>query len=835
MNNDDKDKNLEEFEEEPLTEEELESIEEIPEEIEYLQPDEYNEETPKNSNEDKYHNSKYYKDRQEELDQKVSNAKKNANETVKSDGTNTVSKNKLDRLKDRTNLLNAQRESFGNKVNGMTSKAHEIAHPIETLKKDVKEKGQEALKSAGNKVKEETKKGTAKVIKFIISKIPIWVWLALGGAFLLFLLIILFSFVLDDDSSNIGYLYDENCELFSLKYTSLSKDEFVNPAREYIISRGANAGAFLDNLDLVYTLSVKNNVNPELVIARAYNEGFSPGDSKYNYWGLGCTNTGGYDACMSFSSFEEGLQYFIDYVSQFDSVTSLMAKYTYIGKYWYNPGGSGLGGCYYFPYIRQYMSEERAKEVEKICEDVPSKYCSKDDTTNCVLTNEEDQKAKARGSAQGMVNTRQAMFGLSPDDCRLYSASCTLYKTNDTEWANEILGDTELTMAEAGSGVAALATGISCTGTPLKNSDFDAGVLLKKLNDNSCISKNGDPKWNCKAITELAPAVSYSTTKSLAGASYTITKKQSTIEKLAESNTFILLKLKSTGYVVYNKFDGQNVVVKDPSTGNTENYSIEDISKVIVYNYKSSYDNFTQEINSTSASAIPVSVLNDSLRNKMTKKEYEELNNEIYESVISAGVGTRGALVGAAVTTIKYIAEHYNGMIPYTWGGGHSDGGIKGLNKNTSALYGIDPDWGTPIDFFASNGQLYPGFGPDCSGWVMWVFHNAGLKIGRNSAKDFTKLQGVKVHQTSGDYIAQPGDLLGQEGHITLVVGVDYNNKQYYIAHANGNSGEGAVAITPVRFNTEYYYIIETTNFINNKENRISNYETEFKERTLAF
>ena len=65
-----------------------------------------------------------------------------------------------------------------------------------------------------------------------------------------------------------------------------------------------------NNIGVVYDTSKSANVNPELVIARAMAEGNSPGVSKHNYWGMGCTNTGGLAACITYSSLQAGIKGF---------------------------------------------------------------------------------------------------------------------------------------------------------------------------------------------------------------------------------------------------------------------------------------------------------------------------------------------------------------------------------------------------------------------------------------------------------------------------------------------------------------------------------------------
>ena len=71
---------------------------------------------------------------------------------------------------------------------------------------------------------------------------------------------------------------------------------------------------------------------------------------------MGCTNTGGLAACITYSSLEAGIKGFGNNVSKYNNLAEMMSKYAYIGKYWYNPGSWSVGGCIYFPYIKKYMS-----------------------------------------------------------------------------------------------------------------------------------------------------------------------------------------------------------------------------------------------------------------------------------------------------------------------------------------------------------------------------------------------------------------------------------------------------------------------------------------------
>jgi len=110
---------------------------------------------------------------------------------------------------------------------------------------------------------------------------------------------------------------------------------------------------FTDNAGKIYSLTIANDFNPEMVVVRAKQEGFSPGGSSNNYWGIGCTNTGGSGSCKNYSTVDGGILAFIHNIKnqKYKTAYQMMLKYAYIGKYWYNPGSSSKGGCYYFPLL----------------------------------------------------------------------------------------------------------------------------------------------------------------------------------------------------------------------------------------------------------------------------------------------------------------------------------------------------------------------------------------------------------------------------------------------------------------------------------------------------
>ncbi len=195
---------------------------------------------------------------------------------------------------------------------------------------------------------------------------------------------------------------------FSVHETSLTQDQFCTGLRSYCNNHDCNI--FSVNCETIYSTSISSNVNPELVVARAMCEGFSPGGSTNNYWGIGCTNTGGGKDCRSYSSLTTGIQGFASVVAKYNTASEMMSKYAYIGAYWYNPGSWSTGGCIYFNYIREYMSPGRQNTVAAVCNSGAS--CSTSGG-QCTATIQEDQNAYATWQvANKMGPIRYNIWGL---------------------------------------------------------------------------------------------------------------------------------------------------------------------------------------------------------------------------------------------------------------------------------------------------------------------------------------------------------------------------------------------------------------------------------------
>ena len=296
------------------------------------------------------------------------------------------------------------------KLGGLSSLKNGLGGGLGGAKEAGKEKVKMAIK---NKLRE-----------LFIAGLPWTVIIPLALFVVLFLILIFAALFSDNDSSSTSS--SSSCGGVSLVSTSLSRNEFIQKLEEYAMnSNSSKAKEFANHAGTIYDIAKKNNFNPELIPIRAYIEGYSPGGSTYNYYGIGCTNGSSLSACTSYSSFDNGVLGYIQTVQKYevDNLLDVYYKkhYAFIGKYWFNPGGSGSGGCYYFPYIKKYMSSSRASTVEKACD--KNNTCS---GSSCVSTNDEDQLAYSKYQIEATANARKTIFGLE-----------TNYNCDDTSNSNE--------------------------------------------------------------------------------------------------------------------------------------------------------------------------------------------------------------------------------------------------------------------------------------------------------------------------------------------------------------------------------------------------------------
>ncbi len=386
--------------------------------------------------------------------------------------------------------------------------------------------------------------------------------------------------------------YSVDCSDISMKNTSLSKEEFIARVNAY----NKPAAQALKNIaGEIYDMGVANGVNPELVFIRADVEGYSPGASKNNYWGLGCTNTGGYNACLSYGSVQAGVAGFLKNISQYNTLTDLTGKYAYLGDYWYNPGSASIGGCYYAQYI---YPDGIPSRVQEAC--ASGKSCTKSGGGSCVATTEEDKHAYLVYQSRTMVSARKRIFNLDSDSCATNTTigqpgngSCTIWKQGDPRWGSLKLGKSSETMARSGCAVTSLAIAMSCSGTTINNvATFNPGTFLQQLNATNSFTPGGAISWSSSAITSFAPLFRFNSSHSLAGSEQDKLNKVTNALNSNSGHTTILLhfvndKHQRGHWVVLKSVSGTSITVYDPA-GNEPDvniYQARHLDAMRVYNF----------------------------------------------------------------------------------------------------------------------------------------------------------------------------------------------------------------------------------------------------------
>lgn len=385
--------------------------------------------------------------------------------------------------------------------------------------------------------------------------------------------------------------YSNDCSDISMKNTTLTKEEFV--ARVNTIT-DPGAKPLIDIAETIYDMGVSNGVNPELVFIRAKVEGYSPGSSKNNYWGIDCTNTGGEAACASYSSITEGVAGFLKIMTKYNVLTDLTGKYAYLGAYWYNPGGSGLGGCYYAEHIYDQIPER----VANACAE--GNICNADGSGNCVSTTEEDYHAYAVYQSQSMIKARKTIFGLDQDGCagatqmgEPGSGSCTIWKQGDSRWGSISLGSSSTNMSKSGCAVTSIAIAMSCSGTTINNvASFNPGTLVNQMNSSNAFTSSGAITWGTSAIPYFAPSFTFAYGKKITG---TDVEKLQTVSDTTKENSgkvAVLLHFKNDAHprghwVVLKSADQNKFTVYDPAGNEPDvnTYEAKHLDDMRVYKY----------------------------------------------------------------------------------------------------------------------------------------------------------------------------------------------------------------------------------------------------------
>lgn len=383
-----------------------------------------------------------------------------------------------------------------------------------------------------------------------------------------------------DDASD----FSTNCSEFSLATTTLGRDEFISKVNAYNNSN-STWRIFQQNAGTIYDIAVQNNVNPEIIIVRGILEGFSPGGSTHNYFGINCTNTGNGRDCRSYSSFDDGILGMVSVLQGYSSFLALCQRYAYLGDYWYNPGSSGQGGCYYAEYIYPNGLDSYVSEA---C-GVSHNGCS---GSSCVATREEDRNAYALYQGKNMTELRYKIFGISEDSCAnntLKDGSCVIYNQSDARWKSSKLGNSNDTISRSGCAVTSVAIALTCTGKMTDVTAFSPLVL-----NNALVSHGGfsgaSIYWDNSAIRQFVSSFHLGSIYDLKNVSNS-TKIDRMNESMGGNRIGIVHIVNSNHlrghFVVLKSIDQANNTFQslDPAGGKIQTYSIDDVDNVKFYTY----------------------------------------------------------------------------------------------------------------------------------------------------------------------------------------------------------------------------------------------------------
>lgn len=193
-----------------------------------------------------------------------------------------------------------------------------------------------------------------------------------------------------------------------------------------------------------------------------------------------------------------------------------------------------------------------------------------------------------------------------------------------------------------------------------------------------------------------------------------------------------------------------------------------------------------------------------------SESSIEDYNSYLASVVETEGVGTRGAVVGSAVTLIGSLAN-MGYKLPYQWGGKYY---FVGTNISWGKIGSTDcANYATVYKDKSVCTVNYRWTSFDCSGFVNWAIVN-GFKF-----NNFTEMDAAGAYQITADTnnivklnaneaVCLPGDVLYNSGHIMLIVGLDDLNKRYIVAESTGsrlNTGYGGVILDYESYgNTNY-------------------------------
>ena len=225
--------------------------------------------------------------------------------------------------------------------------------------------------------------------------------------------------------------------------------------------------------------------------------------------------------------------------------------------------------------------------------------------------------------------------------------------------------------------------------------------------------------------------------------------------------------------------------------------------------------------------------------NKYTEEEAAILDDILKTRVELKGEGTRAAVL----ETLRFITLSFKDKIPYFFENGrlepygrmkYVDGEgryyHKGLYLSESKKSDIVASfvgpaiWGCPLTNFDdlygwTIGAKYPN-GLDCSGFISWALYNSGIDvkdIGAGISEGVDDISDLgEMHKLTYDFVNNKefkvGDIIGWDGHIALIAGMDDEN--IYIAESLAKG----VRIATYSYKNKYSELYRSYQYINNMD-----------------
>lgn len=226
----------------------------------------------------------------------------------------------------------------------------------------------------------------------------------------------------------------------------------------------------------------------------------------------------------------------------------------------------------------------------------------------------------------------------------------------------------------------------------------------------------------------------------------------------------------------------------------------------------------------------------------------EEFNNHILDIVKKDGIGTREAAVDISSYTVNTFAS-YGFAIPYLFFGGHYETVVNSLsqahNYAIDNYYGLNPYLGEKIYHNGSEGLTrtksngskvtYPALGLDCSGFVTWALHNAGVNMQIKTSGSYASLSNADIYDANNTsaYIGRPGDIFAYDGHVALNIKYVDGSSPYYVVIEEAGHG---LAVNKYVIGSKYiknFKLVDMSYYYENE--KTANFETAFRNGLINY